>query len=69
MRTLTFGTKLPNGATVVEYRNGIVLGRTDRTTTEWATWSIDLPYLDSTAGGHYFGDLSDAVADFENRSR
>lgn len=68
--TLDFGFKLPNGFTVVDYRDmpgktGVVLARRG---AEWATWALNPERPESTVSGHYFTDLLDAVVDFEHRS-
>lgn len=65
---LPTGTKLPNGAVVMEECEGIILAKQDKARgPEYVTWRWDGTNPDSTYWGQYFDRLADAAANFTHR--
>ena len=77
VRPLTPGTKLPNGATVIDSRfsgpssgSGVVLAIQNCADVPYVTWHLgfdatrDQPY---TVHGHYHRTLTEAVQDYQTR--
>lgn len=62
------GEVLPNGATVLLERSGIILAVKD-SAEPFVTWAWDGKDPKSTSWGHYHTVLSTAALDFEDRFR
>lgn len=67
MTTYAPGDRLPNGAIVIAQRGDAVLAlRRGYTYEPFVTWAIGPD--GHTFSGHYFNDLTEAVADFNTRA-
>lgn len=75
---LTTGSRLPNGAVVMEVRDNVILARGEKGVVvtpkgeqpqyvEYITWKWDGIHPNTTTWGHYFKSLSEAAKDFEAR--
>ena len=67
MATINPGTVLPNGATVVAHKPGVILALWISETTPYVTWGCNDDTLDCY-WGHYFDNFASAVKDFDERS-
>jgi hypothetical protein len=64
--TLETGAILPNGARVVEARGDVVLAHCGGY-HPYVTWQVD--QCGNAFWGHYFEDISTAVADYNERAK